>query len=95
MTTRRPSSKPPRRCTGVFTRVHEMREAEGADNGRPWDDIVERVKTIIERPGRKEDRVRPLAKTPPNAEISSSEVEERIPRYEEHDWDEPARAPRR
>ena len=72
---------------GMFTRVREVRDAEGADNGRPWDDVVERVKTIIEMPGRKEDRVSHWRDA---AELGDlfDRGGERIPRYEEHDWDD-------
>ena len=37
--------------------MRETRDTDGADNGRTWGEIAERVKAIIERPGRKQERV--------------------------------------
>ena len=38
---------------GMFRKVREFRDVEGADNGREWGQIADLVKEIIERPGRK------------------------------------------
>ena len=34
---------------GMFARIREEREADGADNGLEWNEIMERVKSIIDR----------------------------------------------
>ena len=72
---------------GMFTRVRLVRDVEGADDGRPWDAIVERVKAIIDRPGKKDERVGHWEEAAEGGDLFARGGE-RIPRYEEHDWDE-------
>ena len=72
---------------GMFTRVRAVRDVEGADNGRPWVDIAERVKAVIERPGRKEERVGHWDEGAEGGDLFARGGEQ-IPRYEDHDWNE-------
>ena len=72
---------------GMFTRVRVVRDIRGADNGRVWGDIMERVKTIIEEPGRKEERVAYWQEAAGNGDLYAGPGEA-IPPYEEHDWNE-------
>ena len=71
----------------MFRKIREFRDLEGADNGREWEKISERVKEIIERPGRKQERIgywQEAAKSGDCYEGSG----ECIPSYENHDWNE-------
>ena len=72
---------------GMFKRVREVRDTDGADNGRTWGEIVERVKAIIERPGRKQERVGYWQEAAAGGELYAAAAEA-IPSYEEHDWNE-------
>ena len=72
---------------GMFGRVRELREADGADNGREWNEILERVKSIIDRPGRKEERVTYWQEAAENGDLYAGPGE-RIPSYENHDWND-------
>lgn len=71
----------------MFSRVRESLDNDGADTGRPWGDIAERVKEIIETPGRKRDRIDHWQKAAQSGELYAG-AGEKIPAYEDHDWDE-------
>ena len=72
---------------GMFGKVRELRDVEGADHGRDWGQIADRVKETIDRPGRKEERVGYWQEA-----VMSGDLYERpgepIPNYEDHDWNE-------
>ena len=72
---------------GMFARVREERDNDGADNGRPWDEVAERVKGIIEKPGRKGERVEHWQEAAQGGDLYAG-AGERIPPYGDHDWDE-------
>lgn len=72
---------------GMFARVREALDNDGADNGRARNEIVERVKGIIDRPGRKGERVDHWQQAAQSGDLYAG-AGERIPPYEDHDWDE-------
>ena len=72
---------------GVFRKVREYRDVQGGDNGREWGRIVERVKEIIDRPGRKQDRVYYWQDAAGSGDLYEG-PKEPIPNYEDHDWNE-------
>ena len=71
----------------MFRQVREFRDSEGADNGREWGQIAERVKDIIDRPGRKQERVGYWQEAAGNGDLHDGPGQ-RIPNYEDHDWNE-------
>ena len=71
----------------MFREVREFRDVDGADNGREWGTIADRVKEIIERPGRKAERVGYWQEAAGSGDLHEGPGE-RIPNYEDHDWNE-------
>ena len=71
----------------MFRQVREFRDSEGADNGREWGRIAERVKDIIDRPGRKQERVEYWQEAAGNGDLHDGPGQP-IPNYEDHDWNE-------
>ena len=71
----------------MFSRVREFLDNDGADTGRPWGDIAERVKEIIETPGRKRERIDHWQKAAQSGDLYAG-AGKQIPGYEDHDWDE-------
>ena len=72
---------------GMFRKVREFRDVEGADNGREWGQIADLVKEIIERPGRKGERVGYWQEAAGSGDLYEGPGEP-IPNYEDHDWNE-------
>ena len=70
----------------MFQEVREFHGSEG-DNGRDWGQIAERVKEIIERPGRKQERVGYWQEAAKNGDLHRGPGQP-IPSYEDHDWNE-------
>ena len=71
----------------MFRQVREFRDSEGADNGREWGQVAERVKEIIDRPGRKQERVTYWQEAAMNGDLHDGPGRP-IPNYEDHDWNE-------
>ena len=71
----------------MFRQVREFRDSERADNGREWGRIAERVKDIIDRPGRKQERVEYWQEAAGNGDLHDGPGQ-RIPNYEDHDWND-------
>ena len=69
----------------MFRKVRELRDVEGADNGREWNSIAERVKEIIERPGRKLERISYWQDAAESGDLHEG-ARESIPSYDDHDW---------
>ena len=72
---------------GMFKRVRQIRDTVAADNGREWNEIVERVKAILEKPGRKEERIGHWQQAAATGDLYAGSGEP-MPFYEEHDWNE-------
>ena len=70
---------------GMFRRVRESHESAGTDNGREWGEIVERVKAILDRPGRKEERIEYWQEAAEAGDLFAGRGE-RIPMYDEDEW---------
>ncbi len=71
----------------MFREVRKFRDVEGADNGREWGQIADRVKEIIDRPGRKQERVGYWPEATGNGDLYEGRGES-IPDDEDHDWNE-------
>ena len=70
---------------GMFKTVRESRESAGADNGREWGEIAERVKAILDRPGRKGERIEYWQEAAEAGDLSAGGGE-KIPTYDEDEW---------
>ncbi len=71
----------------MFREIRNFRDVEGADNGREWENISERIKEIIERPGRKQERIGYWQEAANCGDLYEGPGE-CIPSYENHDWNE-------
>ena len=71
----------------LFRRVREYRDMAGADNGLEWGQIAERVKEIIDRPGRKQERVGYWQEAARGGDLGEGPGEA-IPNYADHNWNE-------
>lgn len=69
----------------MFRTARELRESAGADNGREWREIAERVKEILDRPGQKAERIRYWQEAAEAGDLFAG-TGERIPTYDEDEW---------